>query len=225
MREELAKKVFGSWYRLLWPILTTDYFKKLIKSLTKIYKNKLNIYPKQANVFKAFRITDYDKLKIVIIGKNPYKSLKANGLAFSNSLESGSLNTSLKNISDVLEDDYHNGLDLNFDQTLESWAEQGVLLLNMQLTSNNSQLPYHSIVWDKFTELLLTRLSDCNPGLIYVLWGKSAKECKRFIDESTNHIIEAENPSVSTYTGRKWNFSFKRIDEITTKLYGENIKW
>lgn len=229
MREEIAKKVFEGWYGILRPIWSSDYFKRLITLLQALYnaskKGGLQIFPPQKDVFRAFRLCKYSDFKVVIIGMDPYPNNKANGLSFSNSWEAGSMSPSLRKIREVIEDDYYAGLNLNFDQTLEPWAKQGVLLLNTALTIEEGKTGSHLKHWAEFTETLLKLLSVYNPGTIYCLWGKNAQAYRKFIDTNINHIIEAEHPAASIYAGRKWDFSFKQIDEITTKLYGENIKW
>lgn len=224
MKNEFGKIMFGSWYGLIKPILSTKYFKELIKRLNFLYKTKV-VWPKKKDVFRVFKLTEYKDLKIVILGMDPYPNNKANGLAFSNSLNSGSISPSLRKIIEVIEDDYYKGLNLNFDSTLESWSKQGVLLLNTSLTVESGKSGSHINYWNEFIEFLFKQLKLYNPGIIYVLWGKHAKSYKKYIDLYNNYIIEAEHPAASIYSGRKWNFSFKEIDEITTKLYGENIKW
>lgn len=225
MKEKLAKKVFKSWYGILNPILTSKYFGILIKQLENLYKTE-KIWPEQKKVFRTFQLTNYRDLKVVIIGQDPYPNSRANGLAFANSNNTGSLSPSLRKIREVIEDDYYQGLNLNFDQTLESWAKQGVLLINTALTVEEGNAGSHAVKWEKFTQGVLEQLSLYNPGTIYVLWGGYAKGFKKYINQESNHIIEAEHPAASLYGGgRKWNFSFKKIDEITTKLYGDKIKW
>lgn len=216
--------LFKSWYGLLKPISETEYFYRLFSYLEQFYKVK-KIWPQKHNIFRAFHLCDYHDLKIVILGLDPYPNSHANGLSFANSDETKSISPSLKKIIESIEDDYYNGLNLNFDITLESWAKQGVLLLNTALTVEEGKTGSHLNKWSRFTEFLIKRLSEFNPGTIYVLWGKVAQEYKQFIDQDNNYIIEGEHPSYSSYQGRKWNFSFKTIDEITIKLYGENIKW
>jgi uracil-DNA glycosylase len=221
---DFSKKLFGSWYGLLKPISETEYFFELIEFLNYEYNSK-KIWPEKKNVFKAFKITPYDKLSIIIIGMDPYPNNKATGLAFSNSDIITNPSPSLKKIIRSIEDDYYQGLNLNFDITLENWAKQGVLLLNTALTVVENKIGSHLDKWSTFTESLLKKISEYNSGIIYVLWGREAQKYKEFIDINNNYIIEGEHPSYSNYQGRLWNFSFKVIDELTMKLNGEKIKW
>jgi len=224
MNEKVARKIFGDWYGVLRPVLASNYFKNLIEYLQEIYKKKAAIYPKQKDVFKAFRLTKYRDLKVVIIGHCPPLSIKANGLAFGNSLESPLLSPSLMSIKKNVEEDYYNGLDLNFDTTLESWAKQGVLLLNSSLTIEAGTSKSHVKQWDVFIKYLLETLSENNPGIVYCLWGNYIKKYKKHISDN-NYIIEAEHPLELSYKGNRWDFSFKKIDKITKNLNNEIIKW
>ena len=226
MSNKELRKIFGDWYGVLRSMLISEYFNKLLTSLNSLYKTK-SIWPRQKDVFRAFRLTSYKSLRIIIIAMDPYNTSngKANGLAFSNTLNSGTLSPSLRKIREVVEDDYYKGLNLNFDQTLESWAKQGVLLINTALTVEEGKAGSHFNYWSKFTRFLLKALSEYNSGVIYVLWGKDAQGYTQFINSSTNHILVAEHPSYAARKGRKWNFSFKQIDELTEKLNGDKIKW
>jgi uracil-DNA glycosylase len=222
--DKFGKMIFNSWYGLLKPILSTEYFQALIARLNTLYKEK-DIWPKRSDVFRAFKLTRYRDLKVVILGMDPYANERANGLAFANSKEVTSLSPSLRKIWETIEIDYYNGLDLNFDPTLEKWAGQGVLLINTALTVEKGKSGSHCKIWEAFTEFLLKQLSLGDPGIIYCLWGKNAQEYKKFIDTEKNYVIEAEHPSYAARNGRKWDFSFKQVDKITDLLYGENIKW
>lgn len=225
MNEKIAKKIFGNWYSILSPIIKSHYFTRIITTLNKEYKYK-NIFPKKTLVFNAFKLTDYRKFRVLILGSEPYPNNRSTGLAFANDLSHISISPILKRINEVIEYDYYNGLNLNFDQTLESWAKQGVLLLNTSLTIEKGKPNSHKYRWENFIRIFLKILGDYNPGTIYVLWGKDAQQYKEHIDIKNNYIIEAEHPLYSSaYKGRKWNFSFKKIDEITYKLNGNKIKW
>ena len=226
--EKFGKVIFGSWYGLLQPIFSTDYFKELIKTLDYLYKN-YKIWPKKQNVFRSFKLTDYHNLKVVILGMDPYANSKANGLSFANSLDSGAISPSLRKIKEVIEDEYYQGLnlhiDVEFDQTLESWAKQGVLLINTALTVEEGKAGSHFKYWEQFTQFLLQRLSEFDSGVIYCLWGKNAQEYTQYINTDTNYVLHAEHPSYAARNGRKWDFSFKSIDDLTIKLNNEKIKW
>lgn len=224
MRQDLAKKVFGDWYGILRPIWSSDYFRNLLDDLSKLYSDKtITIYPKQSDVFKAFRLCKYSDFKIIIWNLEPYSSSKATGLAFGNAWNSGIMSSDLCKIQETIENDYYNGLNLNFDQTLESWAKQGVLLLNMSLTIEKDKTGSHLKKWSEFTEMFFKLMSEWRPDIIHCLWGKTAQSYKKHI--ISGHIIEAEHPIASIYGNRQWDFSFKQIDKVTNKLYGENIKW
>jgi uracil-DNA glycosylase len=222
VHEEFAKKLVGSWYRLLRPILLSDYFYKLLKTLDNEYLSK-EIYPDKKNVFKAFQLTNYEDLKVFIIGQDPYPNNRATGLAFSNSLESNGLSPSLRKIKERVELDFNQTNPLDKDLTL--WAKQGIFLYNTILTVEKGKPGSHYKLWREFTKQLLIKLSEYNSGIVYCLWGKHAQEYKQYINTNSNYILEAEHPSYAARQGRIWDFDFKEIDKIIKNNYDIDIKW
>lgn len=220
--EEFAKKLVDSWYRILKPILLSNYFYNLLKTLDKEYATK-EIYPNKKDVFKPFKLTNYEDLKVVILGMDPYPNNRANGLAFSNSLESKGLSPSLRKIKERVEYDF--GTDKELNKDLLHWAKQGILLSNVTLTVEKGKSGSHYKLWNKFTKELLLRLSEYNSGIIYCLWGKDAQEYEQYININSNIILKSEHPSYAARQNRLWNFNFKELDKIVKNNYDININW
>lgn len=220
--EDFAKKLVGSWYRILKPILLSDYFYNLLKTLDEEYASK-EIYPSKKDVFKPFKLTNYEDLKVVILGMDPYPNERANGLAFSNSLESNGLSPSLRKIKERVEYDFNSSKELNKD--LSHWPRQGILLSNVTLTVEKGKSGSHYKLWKDFTEQLLLRLSEYNSGIIYCLWGKDAQSYEQYINTNSNIILKNEHPSYAARKGRMWEFDFKELDKIIKNNYNANINW
>ena len=174
-----------SWYEFLEEEFDKPYFISLRNFLRKEYKIK-EIYPSPVNVFKAFNMTPVKNVKVVIIGQDPYHGIdQANGLCFSVP-QNFQLPPSLKNIYKELSDD----LDINIPKEgcLESWAKQGVLLLNSVLTVEKGKANSHrDIGWQRFTEKVIKRISDSRTGVVFMLWGRQAQDKLEYIDKENKY--------------------------------------
>lgn len=186
-----------------------------------------NVLPTADCMFKAFELTPYKDVRVVILSQDPYHTPGyPTGLAFSSGKESP-LPPSLRNILNELESDISGGLDLDKYEkyNLESWAQQGVLLMNTALTVEEGKPGIHADVWRPFTEAVLTSLQD-KTGVIYVLWGKYAQSYKKFIKSDFNYILEAPHPSpFSARTGFFGSKPFSKINSILKTLNNESIIW
>jgi len=222
MRDEIVyNKLFSSWYNLLKPIVYTERFDKLLSDLNVLYK-KEKVFPQKGDIFNAFRICPYNKLKVVILAQDPYFTEgQATGLAFANPDNALPISPSLQKIFNSIERDYYDGLLLNPDITLESWAKQGVLLLNSYLTVRKNAPGSHSKIWGGFCRVVLKRIADNNKGVVFCLWGNDAKQYKKYIEDTGNYIVEAEHPAHASRQQREWLFSFKEIDRYLIN----KIKW
>lgn len=216
--------VFETWFEPLYPILNTLYFRDLIVKLN--YKFKVStIYPKRSEVFKAFRITEFDNLKVVILGQDPYTNGMATGLAFANPEDTFHPNVSLYKIQKAVERDIYNGFKLDFDFTLESWAEQGVLLLNSSLTVGGVA-GSHSEWWEPFTRETIKIINDSKQGIIFMLWGNDAQKYSKFIDENKHTVLTFEHPSYAARRDEIWKCKhFSEANEIIKEYGGEQIEW
>jgi uracil-DNA glycosylase len=222
------KELFGEgWYTLLESILSSPNFNELgtfIASRRKAFN--VEVYPSQENIFRAFRETPLEELKVVLIGQDPYYTPGlAIGLAFGVP-DQVKLPPSLVNILKEVEDDIYNGLDLHYDPSLEKWATQGVLLLNTALTVEKNKPESHTNQWKFFTQGVLEALSK-QDNIIYVLWGNHAQQFKKLIMKNpTAFIIESPHPSpLSAYRGFFGSKPFSTINNQLLTLNKKPIQW
>lgn len=157
----------NNWDNILKEEYNKEYFKNIIKQINKEYKNK-TCYPNKDDIFKALKLTDYNKVKVVILGQDPYHGEgEANGLAFSVN-EGIKLPPSLKNIYKELNDDI--GIPLKNKGNLENWAKEGVLLLNTILTVEKDKPASHkNIGWEIFTDEIIKKLNEKEEPLVFIL--------------------------------------------------------
>lgn len=186
-------KIEPSWKKHLAQGFEKPYFKELTDFVRDAYKSK-TIYPPPKDVFRAFDLTPFEKVKVVILGQDPYHGKKqANGLAFAVH-EGVRTPPSLQNIFKELESDLGHPVDHNPD--LSRWAKQGVLLLNATLTVEAGKAGSHqSRGWEQFTDAAIKVLNDEREHLVFILWGNYAKQKGAHIDFSKHHIIESAHPS------------------------------
>lgn len=202
-------------------ILQSKEFNEFYKNILNSY-NEINIYPKKEDIFKAFKLTDYDKVKVVILGQDPYHGYnQADGLAFSVPSEV-SLPPSLKNIFKEIYDDL--GI-LNINGSLVPWAKQGVLLLNTILTVKEGSAGYFfGTYWEKFTDEVIKIISK-RKGIIFLLWGNYAKKKQKLICDG-NFILETSHPSpLGVYRGFRGSKIFSKTNDILKKIGKEEINW
>lgn len=187
-------KIEESWKRVLAPEFEKPYFQDLVRQLHEEKRAGRVIYPPGPLIFNAFNLTPFDKVKVVIIGQDPYHGPgQAEGLSFS--VPHGiPLPPSLVNIYKEIESDL--GVQLHKDGSLRGWAEQGVFLLNAVLTVRAGQPTSHSrIGWAEFTDAVIRTLSDRREGLVFLLWGNFARSKSALIDTSRHSVLEAPHPS------------------------------
>ena len=187
-------KIEQSWKDALAPEFEKPYFESLVRFLHKEKADGQVIYPPGSLIFNAFNLTPLPKVKVVIIGQDPYHGPgQAMGLSFS--VPDGILAPpSLKNIFKEIESDL--GVRLSGATSLEPWARQGVLLLNSVLTVRAGQPTSHSgIGWQQFTDAVISTLSARCEGLVFLLWGRFAQEKQALIDASRHHVLLAAHPS------------------------------
>ena len=197
-----------------------DYFKDLEITLENEYKTK-KIYPSKDKIFKAFDLCEYDNLKVVILGQDPYhQPNQAQGLAFSTPASIKNPPSMVNIIKEVISD---MGDCQCIDGDLSSWAKQGVLLINTIFTVEDSKPNSHkNIGWDKFTNNILKYISENKKDIVFILWGAGAIKKSKFIDESKHHIITSVHPSpLSSYRGF---FGSKPFSKTNTILKSKNIK-
>lgn len=226
----------ASWYNVLRPVFDQPWWKELHE---KVWKSMPNIQPEPQNIFRAFRETPFDQVKVVIIGQDPYPSGGyADGLAFSSG--NGHLPKSLEYIYRELEFEYGKR---PTKYSLEDWAHQGVLLLNTSLTvTSGKPLSHADFGWHRFIGLVLKTLVLNNPrdhtipnkDIIFMVWGKPAKSLYNDAIVSMGfgdavHAIEGIHPIAESYSGGSMKFVggnyFKRVNDLLVEQGKEPIKW
>jgi len=218
-------KIEPEWGKILADYFETDKFKNLTDFVRQEYINK-KVYPKPENIFEAFSLTPFSKVKVVILGQDPYHGTgQAHGLCFS--VPNGvTPPPSLKNIYKEIETDCQIKKDFS-DGNLEPWAKQGVFLLNAILSVVAHQPTSHQkIGWEEFTDTVIKTLSDNREHLVFMLWGNYARGKKSLIDSNKHLILEAPHPSpFSAYSGFFGCHHFSQCNK-QLRLWGETeIDW
>lgn len=214
----------NSWDDLLKDEYKKEYFIKLKKFIINEYKTKI-IYPKMSEIFKAFTITNYDNVKVVILGQDPYHGEnEAEGLSFS--VKIGIQKPpSLINIFSELKNDL--GIDPPNHGSLVSWAEQGVLLLNSSLTVvKDSPKSHANKGWEIFTDEVIKLVNKKETPVVFILWGSDARSKKYLITNKKHLIIESAHPSpLSAFRGFFGSKPFSKTNSFLEKNNLKPIDW
>lgn len=220
---ERAKKLLGdSWADWLWEEFTQKYFQN-ISTIVKRERELLTIYPENHQVFRAFNLTPYEKVKVVIVGQDPYHNGQADGLAFSSTRKE--IPKSLKNIFKEIETDL--GIEVDRTPDLTRWAEQGVFLINTSLTVRAGLAGSHSkIGWDKFIRKVLYSISMSPAPVVFILWGNHAHSFKKYIHQQGHLILTSAHPSpLSAHRGFFGCKHFSKCNDFLIKSGIEPINW
>lgn len=209
-------------------ILVEEFEKPYIKDLEAFLDKELqeySIFPKKEDIFSTFKHTSYNDVKVLLLGQDPYHGVgQAHGLSFS-VLPNISLPPSLKNIYKELESDL--GYLPSKKGTLTSWAEQGILLLNSVLTVRQSEANSHKNKgWEKFTDMIITKLNEKSDPVIFLLWGNYAKKKSKLINDKKHIIIEGIHPSpLSAYGGFFGSKPFSTVNNALKSINKKEIDW
>mgnify|MGYP000083115851 CR=1 FL=1 len=213
----------NSWDEVLSDEFKSEYYLKLREFLKKEYFSR-TIYPPMNDIFNALKLTPYEKVKVVILGQDPYHEKgQAEGLCFS--VPKGvKTPPSLVNIFKEIKDD------LNIDNTspeLSCWAKQGVLLLNTSLTVREGQANSHSGKgWEILTDAIIKKLNDRKQPIVFLLWGANARSKAAFITNKNHLVLSAAHPSpLSAYNGFFGCKHFSKTNEFLIKNGIEPIDW
>ena len=214
------------WKETLKQEFEKPYFAKIVEFLNKEDLTGMKIYPPEDLRYNAFNCTPFDKVKVVILGQDPYHGEgQANGLCFS--VTKGTKRPpSLVNIFKEISSDL--GVPITGrNGDLRHWASQGVLLLNASLTVRaNEPMSHARIGWMQFTDAVIKRLSVEKKGLVFLLWGKFAQEKKNLIDAKRHRILEAAHPSpLSARNGFFGCRHFSLTNEILIQEGLSPIEW
>ena len=191
-----------SWHEAIGAEKEQAYFQQILHSVKAERAAGTLVYPPAADVFNAFKVTEFKQVKVVILGQDPYHGAgQAHGLSFS--VQAGiAPPPSLVNIYKVLADDIA-GFQIPAHGCLQHWAEQGVLLLNTVLTVRAGQAHSHAALgWETFTDRVIAMLNQEREGLVFLLWGSHAQKKGAFIDRNRHCVLTAPHPSpLSAYRG------------------------
>ena len=217
-------KIEASWREVLQNSFSSPYFNSLKTFLVQEKKTQV-VYPKGDDIFAAFNHTPFNKVKVVILGQDPYHgSGQANGLCFSVNPDVA-LPPSLKNIYKELNSDI--GMEIPKSGDLSSWADQGVLLLNSVLTVRAHEAASHKNQgWETFTDEVIAQVSDKLKNVVFLLWGNYAKNKGQHINSEKHHILTSAHPSpFSAYNGFFGNQHFSKTNNFLKSIGKTPIQW
>jgi len=218
-------KMEPSWKQALSNLFEKPYFIQIVTHLKTERATHTVIYPKGSLIFNAFNLTPYDKLKVVILGQDPYHNPnQAMGLSFS--VPNGvKIPPSLMNIYKELQKDI--GMPIPTTGNLTKWAEQGVLLLNAALTVRENEPASHAkIGWMNFTNDIIQHISNHKNGIVFLLWGNFAHQKQIYIDATKHKILKAAHPSpLSAHNGFFGCKHFSLTNEYLVKNHLDPIDW
>ena len=213
-----------SWNAVLADEFNKSYFNKLTNRL-RIEYNSNRIYPHPTKIFNAFNLTPFNKVKVVIIGQDPYHGEnQAHGLCFSVNNDA-KIPPSLNNIFKELKSDLN--ISLPNSGNLSSWAEQGVLMLNSVLTVRSGVANSHKkIGWEIFTENVIHIISSKLSNIVFILWGRQAQKTIKIINTNKHLILKSVHPSpLSAYNGFFGCKHFSQCNAYLKKFNNEEIDW
>jgi uracil-DNA glycosylase len=217
-------KIEQSWKNILSEEFSLDYFNELVNFVKSEYQSK-TIYPPAKDIFKAFDACSFDKVKVVILGQDPYHGAgQANGLCFS--VHPGvPMPPSLVNIFKERKGDLGKSMPPNGDLT--GWAQQGVLLLNATLTvAAKSPGSHQRKGWERFTDAVIQKISIEKENLVFILWGAYAQKKGVIIDRKKHFVIESAHPSpFAAHRGFFGSKPFSRCNEYLEKVNKQAIEW
>lgn len=217
-------RIAEDWKSVLKEEFTKPYFDELVEFVKAEYAST-TVFPAGRNIFRAFDKCPLDRLKVVIIGQDPYHGEgQANGLCFSVS-EGVPFPPSLQNILKEVHDD--TGAEMPSSGELDRWAEQGVLLLNAVLTVRAHEAASHAGKgWERFTDAVVRAIAERKEGVVYMLWGNYAQKKGAIADPERNLILRAVHPSpLSAYRGFFGCRHFSMANDYLVKQGKEPINW
>lgn len=213
-----------TWKEILHDEFAKPYFSQIEKGILKSENDGKLVFPPRNAIFNAFNFTPFDKVKVVILGQDPYHGAgQAMGLCFS--VNRGvKIPRSLNRIYKELNSDL--GCTIPTHGDLSSWARQGVFMPNAILTVEEGNPASHAkIGWHHFTDSVIQAISEYKEGICFLLWGNFAKGKKKFIDSSKHHIFESAHPSPLAGNAFFNNHHFSSVNEILKSRREEPINW
>lgn len=214
----------NNWNSILSKEFEKDYYFNLKNFLTNEYETK-TVYPNINNIFNALHYTDYNDVRVVILGQDPYHGEnQSHGLSFS-VMPGVRIPPSLKNIFKELNEDL--GFTLPNNGYLKKWADQGILLLNTVLTVRSGEANSHkNRGWETFTDAVISSLNDSNSPIAFILWGNNAIAKKKLITNPKHYVIESVHPSpLSARRGFFGSKPFSKVNNFLIETGREPIDW
>lgn len=216
------EEYLGKWYQMM----DISELNTILKKLMCV--NQSLLCPELKNIFRAFRLCKYEDLKVVMLGQDPYPQKGiATGVLFGNDAFTPEelISPSLKVIKEaVIQPESNYGRPLRFDNTLESWAGQGILLINSALTTELGKVGAHSLLWRPFMSKLLYEMSSANRGITYVLFGNQAQSFKSYINKG-NVVLEEKHPAAYAREGiRMPSTVFNNMQQSVKDNFGIELK-
>ena len=221
----MAEILKNDWAQYLNEEFEKDYYKNLRKFLAEEYRTK-TIYPDMYDIFNALHFTPLSKVKVLILGQDPYHNEnQAHGLSFSVPPSQKEIPPSLQNIYKELQDDL--GCKIPNNGYLKKWADQGVLLLNTVLTVREHQAnSHHGQGWEIFTDRIIELLNAREKPMAFILWGTPARRKKAMITNPHHYIVESPHPSpLSASRGFFGSRPFSRVNDFLKRTGQEPIDW
>ena len=217
------EEYFGGWIK----VIDRKELNNVMNKVGLEYKNKL-ICPNQSDVFKAFELCPFNDCKMVFLGQDPYPQKGvATGILFGNKkdVSEDNLSPSLKIVKEAVINFEIPHNSIIFDNTLESWAKQGILMINSALTCEMNRIGSHVMLWRPFISNLLKNLSDKEPGIIYVLFGSQAQTFTPYINKNSI-VIKTEHPAWYARNNKKMSSQlFLDINKVLKGKYDKSIEW
>jgi|TARA_R110000764_G_scaffold41079_4_gene92062 uracil-DNA glycosylase len=210
----------GNWDDILLPFINSKAYDDVVTSLVSLVEGGQRFTPQFKDIFNAFKECDYDNLKVVIVGQDPYPQLDvADGIAFSCS-KKGKTEKSLQYIFKALYGEYE-----GYNNDLRRWANQGVLLINTALTVEVNKIGSHYWNWKPFTEYLFTEINKNNKDIVFILMGKKAESWQLLLPNQI--ILKCSHPASAAYRGGVWdsNDVFSKANNELKKQDKTLISW
>ena len=220
----MTVRIDESWRQVLQPEFDKPYFELLTGFVRHAYATQ-QCFPPAGQIFRAFDLCPFDKVRVVIIGQDPYHGPgQAHGLCFSVN-DGVAFPPSLQNIFKEIKSDL--GIDIPTSGNLTRWANQGVLLLNATLTVRAHQAGSHQRKgWEEFTDAAIRSLAEQREHLVFILWGAYAQKKGAFIDRSKHLVLASAHPSpLSAYNGFFGNKHFSRANDYLVEHGMSPINW
>ncbi len=216
----------STWHDIIESQKQQPYLSDTLEYVEQRREQGVSVFPPHADVFNAFKYTEFDDVKVVILGQDPYHGPdQAHGLCFS-VLPGVKTPPSLKNMYKELADDIE-GFVIPEHGFLESWAKQGVLMINAVLTVEQGEANSHKhLGWEQFTDTIIAKVNEHQSGVVFLLWGAPAQKKGRFIDTNRHHVLKAPHPSpLSAYRGFFGCGHFSKANEILLGMGKTPINW